>query len=204
MHQTKHPEFLNQVIPSYATVFYGQKNIRIMLLCGLYKSAGQNYLLQCSFVVTKYDEGVLEGQVVFAVIYAALLCVCRGHHDVDEQGLMFPDVTSYQLKFERDMGSSDKRSSLTKFRGILVLPFLGPSGLRRFYTAQHSKRLQSSYHGMLHCMTWSLSTVQPPAWRAEGVFEQSEGIDFSLSTPRRRRGGAEVQLHSFLTSALDV
>jgi hypothetical protein len=45
MHQTKHPEFLIQDTPSYATVFYGQKNIRIMLLCGLYKSGGQKYLL---------------------------------------------------------------------------------------------------------------------------------------------------------------
>ena len=44
MHQTKHPEFLIQDILSYATVFYVQKNIRIMLLCGLHISGGKNYL----------------------------------------------------------------------------------------------------------------------------------------------------------------
>jgi hypothetical protein len=134
-----------------------------MLLCGLYKSSEQNYLPQYSFVVAKYDGGgVLEGLVVFAVISAALLCRCQGLHDVDKQGLKFPDVTSYQLQFVRDMRSSGKSSSLTKFRGILVPPFLGPNGPRRFHTEQHPKRLQSSYRGMLNFMACILSTAQPP------------------------------------------
>ena len=98
--------------------------------------------------------------MVFAVISAALLCRCHGHRDVDKQGLMFPDVTSYQLQFMRYMGSTGKCSGLTKFRGILVPPFLGQSGPRRFYTAQHSKRHQSSYRGMLNFTARLLSTAQ--------------------------------------------
>ena len=93
-----------------------------------------------------------RGQVVFAVTSTALLCRCHGHHDVDKQGFMFPDVTPYPLQFVIHMGSSGTCPILTKFRGILLPPFLGPSGLRRFYTAQHSKRLQSSCRGILNFM----------------------------------------------------
>jgi hypothetical protein len=46
-------------------------------------------------VVTKYDEGVFEGQLVFAVIPVALLGRCCGPHDVDKERFVCPDVTSY-------------------------------------------------------------------------------------------------------------